>query len=93
MDSYGFGTLVYESFNGSYPGPDQLVRPGNVPPTMQANYKRLINANPKVRLSVAHFYEQGRRSGGFFDSPLITLTENIESIGLMSDGEREDFLR
>ncbi|KAL8727403.1 MAG: hypothetical protein Q9166_006075 [cf. Caloplaca sp. 2 TL-2023] len=59
---------------------------------MHQSYKRLLNPNPKARLSVSHFRDQGRRSGGFFETPLIKLSEGIESLGLKSDGEREIFL-
>lgn len=60
---------------------------------MHQSYKRLLNANPKARLSVSHFRDQGRRSGGFFETPLIKLSEGIDSLGLKSDDEREEFLR
>ena len=60
---------------------------------MHQSYKRLLNANPKTRLSVSHFRDQGRRSGGFFETPLIKLSEGIDSLGLKSEGEREEFLR
>jgi SCY1-like protein 1 len=46
-----------------------------------------------MRLSVGHFLEQGSRSGGFFDTPLIELTDGIDNLGLKSDTEREAFLR
>jgi len=60
---------------------------------MQANYKRLCHASPKTRLSIAHFLEQGKRAGAFFDSPLIQLSEGIENLGLKSESEREEFLK
>jgi len=60
---------------------------------MQQSYRRLVNANPKARLSVAHFLDQGRRPGSFFDSPLIQLTEGIENLGLKTETEREVFLQ
>ena len=56
-------------------------------------YKRLLNPNPKARLSVAHFLDQGRRQGGFFQTPIITLTDGVERLGIMSEGERDDFFR
>jgi SCY1-like protein 1 len=93
VDAYNFGILVYEVFNGAFLGTDQLSQPKSVPPTMQQSYKRLINANPKARVSVSQFLEQGQRSGGFFETPLIHLTDGIENLGLKSDSEREDFLR
>ncbi|KAL8908621.1 MAG: hypothetical protein Q9207_000709 [Kuettlingeria erythrocarpa] len=71
---------------------DSVGQTKNVPPSMHQSYKRLLQQNPKTRLSVSHFREQGRRSGGFFETPLINLSEGIDSLGLKSDGEREEFL-
>nr|CAC18624.2 conserved hypothetical protein [Neurospora crassa] len=92
VDSYDFGILIYEVFNGSFMGSDQLGQTKSIPPSMQASYKRLINANPKARLSAAHFLEQGLRNGSFFDSPLIKLTEGVDNLGIKSETEREAFL-
>ncbi|KAL8673482.1 MAG: hypothetical protein Q9168_002088 [Polycauliona sp. 1 TL-2023] len=92
VDSYGFALLAFEVFNGCLITSDLIGQTKNLPPTMHQSYKRLLNQNPKARLSVSHFKEQGRRSGGFFDTPLIKLSEGIESLGLKSDGEREEFL-
>ena len=92
VDAYDYGILVYESFNGSFTGQDQLSAPKSIPPTMQQSYKRLINANPKARISTAAFLEQGQRMGGFFETPLISITEGIESLGLKNAEEREEFL-
>ncbi|PLB37326.1 COPI-interacting protein CEX1 [Aspergillus candidus] len=92
VDSYGLGILVYEVFNGSFSGGDQVGRTTNIPPSMQQSYKRLCTANPKLRLSAAHFVDQGKRHGGFFRTPLIAMADDIESLGLKSDAEREEFI-
>jgi SCY1-like protein 1 len=60
---------------------------------MQQSYKRLCTANPKLRLSPGHFVEQGKKHGGFFQTPLIRMTEDIESLGLKTDAEREEFIK
>lgn len=91
-DSFGLGTLVYEAFNGNFTGTDQLSQPRSVPADMVQPYKRLINANPKLRLSAGHFVEQGKKSGGFFETPLIHITEGADSLGLKNEQERDDFL-
>ncbi|KAL9604089.1 MAG: hypothetical protein Q9179_001978 [Wetmoreana sp. 5 TL-2023] len=91
-DSYGFALLIFEVFNGCLINGDSLGQTKNIPPSMHQSYKRLLNQNPKARLSVSHFYGQGRRSGGFFETPLIKLSEGIESLGLKSDREREEIL-
>ena len=92
-DGYGYGILAFEVFNGSFRGADQLSQLKTIPPSMQQSYKRLINANPKVRLSPGHFLEQGKRSGGFFETPLIRLTQDVESLGLKNEGERDIFVK
>ena len=92
-DSFGLGILIFEIFNNCIISPDQVGQTKSIPHGMQQSYKRLLNANPKARLSVSHFRDQGRRRGGFFETPLIKLSEGLESLGLKSDGEREEFLR
>jgi SCY1-like protein 1 len=93
VDAYDYGILVLEVFNGGFSGADQIGSTKNIPLQMHNSYKRLTIATPKTRLSVAHFFEQGTRNGGFFDTALIQLTEGIENLGLKTDAEREEFLR
>jgi SCY1-like protein 1 len=92
-DSYGFAILIFEVFNGGVIEKDQIGQTKGIPSTMHQSYKRLLNPNPKARLSVSHFRDQGRRSGGFFEIPLIKFSEAIESLGLKSESEREGILR
>lgn len=92
VDAYGFGTLIFEAFNGEFTGGDQAGQTRNIPPNMHSSYKRLVAPSPKSRLSVAHFLDQGRRSGGFFETPLIKLTESIDNLGMKTEEEREVFL-
>ena len=92
VDSYGYGILMWEVFNGSFIQSDQIGLTKGLPPSMHQSYRRLLNAQPKSRLSVSHFRDQGKRSGGFFETPLIKLSEGVESLGLKSDNEREEFL-
>lgn len=93
MDSYGYGILIFEVLNGNFLNNEQVGQVKGIPSRMQQSYKRLLNANPKARLSVSHFRDQGRRDGGFFETPLIKLSEGIESLGLKDDAERADFLK
>lgn len=60
---------------------------------MQPSYKRLCNTNPKARISVGAFLDQGNRSGSFFDSSLIKLTEGIDNLDIKTPDEREEFLK
>ena len=92
VDAYGLGILIFEAFNGSFMGTDQLPQTRSIPGTIAPSYKRLINANPKLRLSPGGFLEQGKKAGGFFQTPLISITESADSLGLMNYEERDDFL-
>jgi len=92
VDSFNFGTLIIESFNGDFAGVDQAGQVKNIPADMHTAYKRLINVNPKARISVATFLEQGQRHGAFFDSSLIKLTDGVDNLGMKSEAEREAFL-
>ncbi|MCJ1355380.1 MAG: hypothetical protein MMC33_005371 [Icmadophila ericetorum] len=91
-DSYAYGLLIYEVFNGGALSSDQVGQTKNIPPNIHQSYKRILNNNPKVRLTVASFIEQGRRSGGFFETPLIRLSDGVENLGLKSDEERGELL-
>lgn len=92
-DAYNFGTLIFEVFNGDFSGGDQAGQTKNIPPSMHSTYRRLVNNNPKARVSVGSFLEQGRRNGGFFNTPLIKLTETVDNLGMKTDEEREEFLK
>lgn len=84
---------MYEVFNArAFTNNDQGLQPTRIPPNMGASYKRLIQQNPKSRLSIAHFLDQGRRNRGFFDTPLIYVAEFAENMGVKSQVEREEFL-
>lgn len=93
VDSYCYGILVTEVFNGGFSGADQIGSTKNIPTNMQNSYKRLTHAAPKMRLSIAHFLDQGARHGGFFDTPLIQLTDGIDNMGLKSDHEKDVLFR
>ncbi|KAA6410234.1 MAG: SCY1 kinase [Lasallia pustulata] len=92
VDAYGYGILIFEVFNSTFMGGDQIGQTKNIPPSMHQSYKRLVNVNPKARLSTSQFLEQGKRNGGFFQTPLVQLSEAIESLGLKSDVEREELI-
>lgn len=91
-DAFGLGILTSEAFSGGFTSTDQLSSARGVPSNMVQPYKRLINNNPKLRLSAGHFVEQGKKSGGFFETPLIHITEGVESLGLKNEEERNQFL-
>ncbi|OCT46614.1 N-terminal kinase-like protein [Cladophialophora carrionii] len=91
-DAYGLGVLIFEAFNGSFMGNDQLGQPRSIPADMVQSYRRLINANPKLRSNAGQFVDLGKKAGGFFETPLIHITEGADSLGLKNEQERDEFL-
>lgn len=92
VDGYNFGVLIFEVFNGGYNSSDQLGQLTNIPSSMHQSYKRLLNPNPKSRMSVGQFLDQGKRMGGFFQTPLIQVTDDIDNLGLKAEDERNELL-
>ncbi|GKT90762.1 LOW QUALITY PROTEIN: SCY1 protein kinase [Colletotrichum tofieldiae] len=90
VDSFGFGCLIFEVFNGDFMGSDQAGQTKNIP--QQCSRVTSVWSIQIPRHVVGHFLEQGQRSGSFFDSPLIKLTEGIENLGVKTETEREQFL-
>jgi SCY1-like protein 1 len=43
-------------------------------------------------MSVGQFLDQGKRIGGFFQTPLIQVTEDIDNLGLKAEDERNELL-
>ncbi|KAF1946181.1 kinase domain-containing protein [Clathrospora elynae] len=92
VDAYNYGILIFEVFNGGYTSSEQLGQMKNIPPSMHQSYKRLLNPNPKSRMGVGQFLDQGKRIGGFFQTPLIQVTDDIENLGLKAEDERNELL-
>ncbi|KAF3924339.1 hypothetical protein ABW21_db0209801 [Orbilia brochopaga] len=92
-DSWNMGTLIYEIFNGYFATHDQLSQIKSIPPPIATPYRRLTQTNPKMRLPISHFLEQGKRAKSFFDTPLIRCCDFIENMGVKDEREREEFLK
>ncbi|KAF3480258.1 SCY1 protein kinase [Arthroderma uncinatum] len=56
------------------------------------SFKGGEQAGQTSNIPPTHFLDQGKRSGGFFQTPLIRLTQDIESLGLKNEEEREQFI-
>merc|ERR1712093_848996 len=65
VDAYNFGTLIFEVFNGDFMGGDQAGQTKNIPPSMHSTYRRLVNSNPKARVSTGHFWSKDDEAEAF----------------------------
>jgi len=106
FDSWNFGTLMYEIFNGQFTNSEQLNQKGKIPQVLAqyivicvdwkdifTPYKRLLNPSPKLRLTVSQFLDLGSRTGSFFSTDLIKCSQSLENMSIKGDHEREIFLQ
>ncbi|ORY79080.1 armadillo-type protein, partial [Protomyces lactucae-debilis] len=92
LDAYGFGCLIYTAFNGPFRSSSELQQYGKIPNSMLAQYKRLLAANATSRMSVSALIDHGKRAGGFFDTDVIHIAEQVPSLAMQSRDQVEAFL-
>lgn len=66
---------------------------GSIPRSLFPLWKRMINPNPRTRLSTAAFVAEANSAGFWADSPLTHLVEGLDGFELRSESEKMDLLR
>uniref|UniRef100_A0A0W0FWE6 Protein kinase domain-containing protein n=1 Tax=Moniliophthora roreri TaxID=221103 RepID=A0A0W0FWE6_MONRR len=102
-DSYALGLLLNAAFNPDHHPPPTATPPhlppaaasrGNIPPAIFALFKKLLNPNPKGRLTTKGFLEIGTTDTGFFtNNPLVKVCTGLDNFALASEGEKSSLLR
>ncbi|KAG5646819.1 hypothetical protein DXG03_002196 [Asterophora parasitica] len=102
-DAYALGLLLHVVFNPSHPPPATVHPPhppplasssGAIPSLLFAPFKRLLNPNPKGRLSPKAFLEIGMADTGFFaNNKLVKVCLGLDNFPLTSGAEKTLFLR
>ncbi|PCH43923.1 ARM repeat-containing protein [Wolfiporia cocos MD-104 SS10] len=107
-DSYALGLLIHCAFNPSLPLPATAQPPhppptaasrGAIPNVLFSSYKRLLNPNPKSRLTAKVFLELGTAttagdgSGFFADNSLVKVCTGLDNFSISNEGEKATFLR
>ena len=107
-DAYALALLIFNLFNPTVSHPPFLDPPynppqpstrGTIPPSIWASFKKMLNPNPKGRMTPKALLDVGMaeslgETGGFFrENRLFKICEGLGNFGLMSDGERAALLR
>ncbi|KAL4248157.1 Catalytically Inactive Kinase-Related Protein [Abortiporus biennis] len=106
-DSYALGLLIHFSFNPSHPLPATAQPPhpppaassrGSIPTSIFPAYKKLLNPNPKARLTAKTFLDLGMAEtageGGFFaKNRLVKVCAGLDNFALGSEAEKASLLR
>ncbi|KZT04700.1 ARM repeat-containing protein [Laetiporus sulphureus 93-53] len=107
-DAYALGLLIFCAFNTSLPLPATVHPPhppptaasrGSIPNTLFSPYKRLLNPNPKARLTPQHFLELGMAetagdgSGFFAKNRLVKVCSGLDNFSVGSESDRAALIR
>ncbi|PSR88589.1 hypothetical protein PHLCEN_2v5116 [Hermanssonia centrifuga] len=107
-DSYDLGLLIHFTFNPSHPLPATAQPPhpppaassrGSIPVSIFPPFKRLLNPNPKARLSSKQFLELGMAetagdgSGFFASNRLVKVCAGLDNFSIASESEKTNLLR
>ncbi|TFK53983.1 ARM repeat-containing protein [Heliocybe sulcata] len=108
LDGYSLGILLNSVFNPSFPVPPTTEPPhppptassrGAIPAGLFPSFKRLLNPNPKGRLTPKGFLEigmaetAGEGSGFFANNNLVKICAGLDNFNIASDAEKGTFLR
>lgn len=94
FDSWCYGCLIYEIFNGTFSRPEQMGQGGRgrIPQPLYSYYRNLLDPNPASRLNPTGLLDAGTRPGAFFDSDFIQAANFLEHINLKEQSEKERFV-
>ncbi|TFK44506.1 hypothetical protein BDQ12DRAFT_673119 [Crucibulum laeve] len=102
-DAYALGLLLHAVFNPSHPQPATAEPPhppptsssrGMIPSSVFVAFKKLLNPNPKNRLTASSFLELGMAENGFFaTNRLVKVCLGLDNFTLGSEAEKTSLLR
>lgn len=102
-DGYALGLLLHATFNPSHPPPSTVEPPhpppgsssrGSIPASVFGPFKKLLNPNPKIRLSAKSFLESGMMDGGFFaTNRLVQVCSSLDNFTLASEVDKNALLK
>ncbi|KAJ7782912.1 hypothetical protein B0H16DRAFT_1494832 [Mycena metata] len=102
-DAYALGLLLHAVFNPTHPLPATASPPhpppppssrGAIPTSIFPSFKKLLNPNPKGRLTAKGFLAIGMADTGFFaNNRLVKVCLGLDNFALSSESEKNILLR
>ncbi|CAG8502064.1 926_t:CDS:10 [Paraglomus occultum] len=93
IDTWDYGLLIYEVYNGQFSTADQLSNRGSIPSNLARQYKQLISQNARSRPNMSSFIEQGLNDEGFFQDDFIQTALFLEHMSIKDAREKEAFIK
>lgn len=97
-DTYLLALLIFTLYNPSSPLPNLLAQPtpssaGAIPKSLFPLWKRMLNPNPRTRLSTTSLVAEAASAGFWSGNPLVALVSALDGFELRSEGEKLAVLR
>lgn len=85
VDSWGFGCLVWESFNKPITENSSIKTVGKMPKPLGQHYNKLVQSSPKHRISPGDFIKQCKQANVFFNTSLMEMMTILDEIHLVKE--------
>ncbi|WVR07770.1 hypothetical protein IAU60_004813 [Kwoniella sp. DSM 27419] len=97
-DVYMLALLLFTLYNPLSPLPSLLSQPspsssGAIPKALFPLWKRMLNPNPRTRLSTASFVDEAAATGFWASNPLVSLVGGLDGFELASESDKLSLLR
>lgn len=91
VDSWGFGCLIWEIYNGFLADQEKLRSLGKIPKKIGPQYMSLISANIRSRSSIQDFVTKAQQPNGYFKNVFIESMVFLEEIQIKDSVEKNRF--
>lgn len=97
-DTYLLALLLFSLYNPGAPLISLSSQPtpglaGAIPKSLFPLWKRMLNPNPRTRLTTANFVSEAEATGFWASNPITQLVQGLEGFELKSEGDKLGLLR
>ncbi|OXH27111.1 SCY1-like [Cryptococcus neoformans] len=97
-DTYLFAVLLFTLYNPHSPLPPLSSQPtpsssGTLPKVLFPLWKRMLNPNPRTRLTTISFTDEAEKAGFWASNPFVSLVKGLDNFELQSESDKLSLLR
>ncbi|KAJ3396264.1 hypothetical protein HDU92_003521 [Lobulomyces angularis] len=93
FDSWSYGLLIQEIFNGRIQRIEELGVRGNIPLNLYPLFKTFTNVNPNTRDQISFMLENANQPKSYFNNEFIKASLFLEQWSIKESGEKDQFIR
>ncbi|OXG93598.1 SCY1-like [Cryptococcus neoformans A2-102-5] len=97
-DTYLLAVLLFTLYNPHSPLPPLSSQPtpsssGTLPKVLFPLWKRMLNPNPRTRLTTISFTDEAEKAGFWASNPFVSLVKGLDNFELQSESDKLSLLR